>query len=280
MFFKIFKYDFKNAIIKKYKNYIFSLVLFSAFISDFFLKIKISNILPQDATVTELFFFLFNGMKEYVPTSYDPFKFPIMWMLIYVLIFFFTLYYPYNDIMGYGKNVLIASTSRRTWWLSKCLTTFCMVIVYYLTAVISTLIFAVAYGLRFDLDVSLKVFESITKLTVMWDFNPTSSMFEFIVTIFVLPLLSALALCFLQMLLTLLIRPFASLIIVTSVIMVSAYYVSPVAIGNYAMSQRSTCFIPDGVSPTVGLVVMIAVAVISIIVSTILFENYEIINKE
>ena len=128
MFFKILKYDLKNTIIKKYKNYILTFFVFCWFLLDAYMRIFYSDIPIKNVTVTEIVMFIFNGMKEFVPGSEEPFSFPIMWMVIFVLLLFFTLYYPYNDIMGYGKNVLIASTSRTVWWLSKCVTTICICI--------------------------------------------------------------------------------------------------------------------------------------------------------
>lgn len=280
MFFKILKYDLKNTIIKKYKNYIISFFVFCWFLFDAYMKIFYSDISIKDVTITEIVMFIFNGMHEFVPDGYTSFTFPIMWMVIFVLLLFFTLYYPYNDIMGYGKNVLIASTSRTAWWLSKCVTTLCICIVYFFTAALSILIFAFVFGLKFELIVRPEVFSTLLRYGIPDGFNLSPEPLYIILTVFVLPFIFAIAMCLFQMLLTLIIRPFASIIVVTAVFMVSAYYVSPFMIGNYAMTQRSICFVSNGVDPVVGVVIMALITVFSIVVSTVLFNRYEILEKE
>lgn len=281
MFFKILKYDLKNTIIKKYKNYILTFFVFCWFLLDAYMRILNSDISIKDVTITEMVMFIFNGMKEYIPGGEEAFAFPIMWMVIFVLLLFFTLYYPYNDIMGYGKNVLIASTSRTVWWLSKCVTTICICIVYFFTAALSIFIFVFSFGLKFELTVKPEVFSRLLVLGgIPEGFNLSPEPLYMVLTVFVLPFIFAIAMCLFQMLLTLLIRPFASIIVVTAIFMVSAYYVSPFMIGNYAMTQRSICFVSNGVDPVVGVIIMASIIVFSIVVSTVLFNRYEILEKE
>lgn len=280
MFFKILKYDLKNTIIKKYKNYILTFFVFCWFLLDAYMRILNSDISIKDVTITEMVMFIFNGMKEYIPSGDESFAFPMMWMVIFVLLLFFTLYYPYNDIMGYGKNVLIASTSRTVWWLSKCVTTICICIVYFFTAALSIFIFAFSFGLKFELTVKPEVFATLLRYGIPEGFNLSPEPLYMVLTVFVLPFIFAIAMCLLQMLLTLIIRPFASIIAVTAIFMVSSYYVSPFMIGNYAMTQRSICFVSNGVDPIVGVVIMALIIVFSILVSTVLFNRYEILEKE
>lgn len=280
MFFKILKYDLKNTIIKNYKNYILTFFVFCWFLLDAYMRILNSDISIKDVTITEMVMFIFNGMKEYIPGGEESFSFPMMWMVIFVLLLFFTLYYPYNDIMGYGKNVLIASTSRTVWWLSKCVTTICICIVYFFTAALSIFIFAFSFGLKFELTVDPEVFSRLLRQGIPEGFNLSPEPLYMVLTVFVLPFIFAIAMCLFQMLLTLIIRPFASIIVVTAIFMVSAYYVSPFMIGNYAMTQRSICFISNGVNPIVGVVIMASIIVFSIVVGTVLFNRYEILEKE
>lgn len=280
MFFKILKYDLKNTIIKKYKNYILTFFVFCWFLLDAYMRIFYSDIPIKNVTVTEIVMFIFNGMKEYIPGGEESFAFPMMWMVIFVLLLFFTLYYPYNDIMGYGKNVLIASTSRTVWWLSKCVTSICICIVYFFIAAMSILIFAFAFGLKFELTVKPEVFATLLRYGIPEGFNLSPEPLYMVLTVFVLPFIFAIAMCLFQMLLTLIIRPFASIIVVTAIFMVSAYYVSPFMIGNYAMTQRSICFVSNGVDPVVGVIIMASIIVFSIVVSTVLFNRYEILEKE
>lgn len=280
MFFKILKYDLKNTIIKKYKNYILTFFVFCWFLLDAYMRILNFDISIKDVTITEMVMFIFNGMKEYIPSGDESFAFPMMWMVIFVLLLFFTLYYPYNDIMGYGKNVLIASTSRTVWWLSKCVTTICICIVYFFTAALSIFIFAFSFGLKFELTVKPEVFATLLRYGIPEGFNLSPEPLYMVLTVFVLPFIFAIAMCLFQMLLTLIIRPFASIIAVTAIFMVSSYYVSPFMIGNYAMTQRSICFVSNGVDPIVGVVIMALIIVFSILVSTVLFNRYEILEKE
>ena len=147
-------------------------------------------------------------------------------------------------------------------------------------AAMSILIFAFAFGLKFELTVKPEVFAVLLRYGIPEGFNLSPEPLHMVLTIFVLPFIFAIAMCLFQMLLTLIIRPFASIIAVTAIFMVSAYYVSPFMIGNYAMTQRSICFILNGVDPVAGVIIMASIIVFSIVVSTVLFNRYEILEKE
>ena len=102
MFYKCLKYDLKCGLLKEYKKYIVAIGLFIIIGFDFF--IKMSDI---EITVPDYLFYLFFGMEEYVPSPGNKFRFPALWVAVILYVSYITLYYPYKDLNGYGKNILL-----------------------------------------------------------------------------------------------------------------------------------------------------------------------------
>ena len=62
--------------------------------------------------------------------------------------------------------------------------------------------------------------------------------------------------------------------------MLSAYYINPLLLGNYAMSQRNDLLIDNGVNTKTGIVFSLALLVLSCVVGLFIFRRYDILNKE
>lgn len=88
------------------------------------------------------------------------------------------------------------------------------------------------------------------------------------------------ALSVMQMAVSLVIKPFFSFCISAGILVLSAYYLNPLLLGNYAMSQRNDLLIDNGVNTKTGIVFSLALLVLSCVVGLFIFRRYDILNKE
>lgn len=277
MFCKCLKYDLKCGLLKEYKKYIVAIGLFLIIGFDFF--IKMSDI---EITVPDYLFYLFFGMEEYVPSPGNKFRFPALWVAVILYVSYITLYYPYKDLNGYGKNILLNTQSKKTWYLSKCMWVTVSTITYFLIGLVVLSLFAIISGAEITADVSSKVvIKFIPFITTEQNlFYNDAIYYKVTILHFVLPVIICVMNNLLQLFLSLFIKPFFSFIFTVSYTIASAYYLKSFMLGNYAMIARSNIFIDNGVNFTDGLLISLGVSLIVIISGTVLFSKQDILNKE
>lgn len=277
MFYKCLKYDLKCGLLKEYKKYIVAIGLFIIIGFDFF--IKMSNI---EITVLDYLFYLFFGMEEYVPTPGNKFRFPALWVAVILYVSYITLYYPYKDLNGYGKNILLNTQSKKTWYLSKCMWVTVSTIIYFLIGFVVLSLFAIISGAEITADVSSNaVIKFIQFITTEQNLFYNDAMYYKVTILhFILPVIICVMNNLFQLFLSLFIKPFFSFIFTVSYTIASAYYLKSFMLGNYAMIARSNIFIDNGVNFSDGLIISLGVILIVIISGTVLFSKQDILNKE
>lgn len=277
MFYKCLKYDLKCGLLKEYKKYIVAIGLFLIIGFDFF--IKMSDI---EITVPDYLFYLFFGMEEYVPSPGNKFRFPALWVAVILYVSYITLYYPYKDSNGYGKNILLNTQSKKTWYLSKCMWVTVSTTIYFLIGLVVLSLFAIISGAEITPDVSSKVvIKFIPFITTEQNlFYNDAIYYKVTILHFVIPVIICVMNNLLQLFLSLFIKPFFSFIFTVSYTIASAYYLKSFMLGNYAMIARSNIFIDNGVNFTDGLIISLGVILVVIISGTILFSKQDILNKE
>ncbi len=277
MFYKCLKYDLKCGLLKEYKKYIVAIGLFIIIGFDFF--IKMSDI---EITVPDYFFYLFFGMEEYIPSPGNKFRFPALWVAVILYVSYITLYYPYKDLNGYGKNILLNTQSKKTWYLSKCMWVTVSTIIYFLIGFVVLSFFAIISGAEITSDVSSKVvIKFIPFITTEQNLFYNDAMYYKVTILhFILPVVVCVMNNLFQLFLSLFIKPFFSFIFTVSYTIASAYYLENFMLGNYAMIARSNIFIDNGVNFTDGLIISLVVILVVIISGTVLFSKQDILNKE
>ena len=261
-------------------KYLISLVLFLGFCIGFVCT-KGRNLMTR--TFGDFLFYMTAGMEEYVPMPGNVFMFPALWMLLMLVPLYITLYYPFKDLTEYGKNVLVNSKSRSAWWLSKCVWAVASVFLYFLLLWGVIALFCLCGGGTLSLGVSKSL---IYKLIPMPVENVYAFSGEMIVSgkltlqMFLMPVFIVSAFSILQMTASLWIKPFFSFCISAGVLVLSAYYLHPAFLGNYAMSQRNSILIQNGVDCQIGIVFSVVLLLISCVVGLCAFRRYDILNKE
>lgn len=272
MFFKIMKYDIKNGLVKEYKKYLLFVVFFIS--AGIIFRLSVLN--ESVVTFGNYNLFVHSGMEEYIPDFSNRFQFPIIWVCFHMLAYFSVLYYPYNDIDGFGKSVLIQSMNRSAWYFSKCCWVIISIAIYFALFMLSQAILCLFFGDSITLLITQDyAFYSIPVTVESFTEYPT----DISVLLYALPFAVCVALGLMQTALSLIIKPFYSYIASAAILIGSAYYLSPVMLGNYAMVQRSSIFLANGVDARIGLVFCFLLSVASIICGIFIFNKYDILNR-
>ncbi len=282
MFLKILKYDIRNSFLKKPFKPLIAAALFVIFLFDIYNRINTtSSLSAENMTFMDCCFCFWRGMGEYTPSKTNIFEFPAMWALFHFLILYFVLYYPYKDLMGQGRQVLVLSRSRRSWWYSKCITTVIWVLAYFVLAWLEIAVFCLCMGIKLSLSLTSSAVSAFVSASGDGAFI-TSFYLEhtMVITVFILPFLVTVGLALLQQLLSLIIRPLYSYIVTVAILLASAYYMNPFMIGNYAMTERSDLVLSNGVNEYLGLLLCAVLILASVIAGDIIFKRYDILNKE
>lgn len=219
---------------------------------------------------------IFGGMREYVPAPGEPFEIPYLWLINHVGILYFTLHYMHDDLEGVGWQMILRSGNRTGWWLSKCVWNAAAVVVLYLIAWGTVSLLA---GLNHAVW-SFEISPFMAEIMAPGPCQLISASWQVALEITILPLLATLAVSQVQMLLCLIVRPAVSYVVSIVLFLSSAYKLSPLLPGNYAMALRSDKIISNGVSQMTGIEIHLFLILASVVLGNLLFQKYNILNKE
>ena len=270
MFFRTAYFDVKNSFNLEWKKLLVVPIGFLTVCFPFYLRYAKKGV----GTFGDFWLYIFGGMRACVRG--EAFEFPVIWTVVFLYLFYITLYYPYNDLLGFGLNVLVRSGSRFYWWLSKCFWNAFAVVMFFCLGLASVALFCVFTGRPLSMEISSLVYTEVFEMAE--DFVYPSS--YTVGTLIGMPLLTAVAISQLQMLLSLWLRPIFSFGVTAAILISSAYYLKPFMIGNYAMPVRYDAVVPNGVSLGIGVIILSAIIIACIVVGGISFRYYDIINKE
>lgn len=273
-FIKFLRYDLKNGILLIYFKYLVAAALFLFLCLDFFLRCGGKDL--QAHTLGDLTALAFAGMREYVPSPTDPFRFPAFWVLTFALLLYITLYYADQDLVGFGQHTMVCAGGRGWWWLSKCAWNTAAVLVFFVCAWVVLLAFALCSGLQFTLRLS----DSMEFVLDAGNVMEGAAAWRVGLELTVMPVLIGIALSLLQMTLSLWIKPIFSYMLSVLHLIASAYAMSPFLIGNYAMVLRSDAVIENGVNAVNGILFAAALCILSVAAGWLIFRKYNILNKE
>lgn len=274
-FVKFLRYDLKNGILSAWKHYLLALVFFLCIGVDFLYRCAVFQP-KQNFTLGDFAAYVFAGMRKYVPSIYDSFRFPALWVLLFALILYGTLRYTDEDMRGFGQHTMLHSASRNAWWFSKCAWNALSVLTFFLLLWVVMLLFALCGDLQFSFEISpyIDLFLDAGEVRI------PSVEWSLTLELFILPPMVAIALSMVQMTLSLFMKPVFSYICSLVYLLASAYYTSPALLGNYAMVLRSEQVMENGVSPTVGVLYATVLTVLSAALGHMLFRRHNILGKE
>ena len=212
-------------------------------------------------------FYVLKGMAVIRPEEMDP-EINVFWILYNFMIVFIVSYYPFKDLAGYGQQILLRSRKRSFWWLSKCIWAVTCVLIYYLLTYCIISIFVLFTGGNFSIFLQCDISQTNA-------LNIKDAGVLLLIGI-ALPVAASVSLSLLQLVLSLILKPILSIMIILALIVLSIFICSDWAIGNYTMVARSSYMIAEGVDPTNGLIIMGTLSVCSVLAGLFVFKRKNI----
>ena len=119
MFLKLLSYDIRAGIFGRLKSFIFPICVYVFAFIDYMLHtrfyVKMGKPPVFGRNLGDALLYIYGGMREYDPTVEIRFVFPALWMLMYLLLAYIVLYYPYRDLEENGQNILVRTGGRGLW---------------------------------------------------------------------------------------------------------------------------------------------------------------------
>ncbi|MDD3278020.1 MAG: hypothetical protein PHG16_03950 [Lachnospiraceae bacterium] len=264
---KLIWYDLRVGTKVNIYRYLFATVIL-VFISELVLLLAHDNHLSLQ--LWDLFYQIFEGLPEYTKERESQFQLPVLLMMFQLFMLFTIGSYPKQDICGYGRNVFLESGSRKRWWGSKCVWLCVNIMVYYVLAIF---ILAICLWVQGS-PVSFKVTDSMTFQQV------GKNTVSFFGNLLLLPLLVSETMGILQLFIGVFLRPIWGYGVSIALLVISAYKVNPLLIGNYFMMARNRYFSLDGkLSMTEGSIVCLILFLGIMILGSWMMGRYDILNK-
>lgn len=278
-FIKCFRNDVRQGVLREWFYFIPILGLTVIFCVDFYRRIdSICNYTGYGGNrcFLDYVIFIFGGMRKYIPSPDEPFLFPAIWIVLVCYISFLTLRYPYDDLEGYGQQIILKAGKRDRWWLSKCLWVCAKTFLYYILIYLVILLCCKAAG-----GTATGYPDPFYAETVFYikagnmPQEPWSAML-----ILLLPFLMSLTVNLVQLLLGLLCGVAFSFLVSLILFVSSAYYLNPFMPGNGGMLIRSTLINVEGIAPHLVILIYICTSAAALIFGMYWFRRKDILKKE
>ncbi len=274
-FFCLLKHDAAIGILRPILKWLPVILIFAA--SGGYLLAMVeasaeSGTVSSKATLGDMLAYVFQGKTPYNPEDKESFSIPFGYLLPNLYLAYLIGNYPVKDLLGTGQQILLRTQTRARWWLSKCAWCAGTVLAFYLVGYAVMLVLTAAGG-----ELSLRLTPELGNLHGMYTEDPSSM--AWLPSAFVLPIATSLALSMLQLGLMMLIKPVGAYIAVAVIVSASAYFYTPLLIGNYSMLLRSVHFMPGGLGFWLPLMADIAITLISAAAGLLAFRRYDILDK-
>ena len=210
------------------------------------------------------------GEKEYILKDDSNFNLPTYWMVFHGYLFFLVGFYPVNDFYHGNGQTCIRAKSRRQWMLSKQISIFLNIVLYY--ACFLTVFYI---GNVFHNGTLLPENGMIDLAGV----RVTSlSMMELVMAFIILPFLVSWALVQIQVVLSFLISPVLSFMLMLGYLIASVFWMQPYWVGNFAMLYRQR-WVSGRVDLTVdaGIQICVVIIILSSVLGIFLLERKDIL---
>ncbi len=210
------------------------------------------------------------GMPKFIPARNHRFEVPVLWMTEQLLLSACVFSYPIQDLhSGRGCQILTRCSSRRVWWLGKCIWAIQQVIILY-TCIIAGAMAAWLLTGNPQRQLNLQAFVLVEGVRLLSD---TAVIWKYAV----FPIAYSLMMSMLQINMSLVLNPVGALAAVVAYHVASAYLMTPLLLGNISMLYRNSMLMDTGVSPAAGAIACLIIMILGTCIGTAYFKKYNIL---
>lgn len=220
--------------------------------------------------------YIFRGkeaLSQLTPES--SVQLPMLWLVAVGGCLLLNLDYLLRDLTSEGLQVILRGRTRVGWFLSKCVWNLCSCLVYFCAAGLMALVFTLAFGGEVTL--------ACPDRHAMLLFGPEArglTAGQGVLVALAAPLLTLMALSMLEMALCLAVKPIVSFFVSMALLVASVYVNSPLALGNGAMTKRSSLVGTGTIEAGPAAAAAMAVILASVLLGVLAFRRTDILGLE
>lgn len=273
-FYKVMKYDYQQHIWKNKRFFIIPLLIFLYCMT---IKANLFNIgSGETVTFGDYFFSCFLGCEPISATKETAI--PIFWLAGIILSLFLSNGFVQKDLKGFGLQIFIRTKNKSRWWFSKCVTCALISIHYYAFMLLSIFFFCVINRVN----CSIKLTEHIAEVLLSGEyfikhqnlqFNTAQQLFA----MYAMPLVVIVCLNFVQMTVSLFVKPIISFMLINVYVLIAVYISTPFSLAEYAMLGHSKMYMVNGLNIVIGFCAGMGIAILMITIGKIFFKNKDIL---
>ena len=268
---KQIRYDLTIGLLQVWPKYLPAAAIFLIPVFQLAVMVRAENSVGT-FTLGDTILYTFSGMTVYEPAAGDPFTIPVIWLLMNLYLAYVVGSYPARDLHGYGQQILLRSRRRGQWWAGKCLWNLISVDVYYALGWLIMTVSSLILGGNMTLRITSELWKMLT-----WEGSEAEK--ALMLSAILLPPLCSAAVSLLQMAVMMIARPVIGYLLVACLFTASAYFYSPLLIGNASMMLRNDLMMKGGVPLSLSTGICLAVALASLVSGYFYFRRSDIMDK-
>lgn len=203
-------------------------------------------------------------------------RYPFKWIVVNLLVLYFTSEYARNDLTQGGLQVFIRAENKQMWWLSKCIWNFVTVCTCFGVLFLSWIFLMICCRFAFNGQINTMCFQS--------SFNTSPAVTHIVVgqaliVFYILPTVACASISMVQMTLTMYIQPVYAYLISCIYYILGMFAVHPLFLTNYSMSVRSSVMGFYRFTPGTGLCLCAVFMICSIVIGMVQVNRMDIIDS-
>lgn len=269
---RLISYDLRNGMLQYRRWMIMAVLGGTAIFVDFWRKLRFFTIyIPEmRMTFSDLLFYAYGGMEIYHPSRENGLEIPIIWIGIFALTAYSTMNYPMQDISETGMNAMVKGNGRINWWLSKCFWCFSQTLLFHAILILTIGGGCLFGGIPISKQIHTQWIPYFYELSTEYELLPIDKLN---MGALLLVIACALALNFIQMLIGIMSKPVFGFLAILIVLISSAYYHSPLLIGNYGMFLRMNWIYSGGVSICKGWILVMVILIFTMVSGCVIIKR-------
>jgi hypothetical protein len=270
---RLLKNDIRQGLLKHFVFFLTAALVMVCILVTFRQVVRSDGIYTY-GTVLDYYMYGMRGMEKYNLTKTSIFKIPVYWFVFNIMLAYIVGHYAEKDLKTYGVYSLMAGKSRMDWWLSKCIWCIICVLLYYVIAFVSAMLFALCSNAEFSLNATVDVMRFYGPGIIFM------SKKEILLCVFASPFLMSCAISLLQMLCSIIFGSVASFAGTCIVFICSAYYTKPYWLGNYTMWMRNNkASMDSSIYSDYGILIAAIIIAVSVMIGIIYIDRRDIFNN-